>query len=535
MSEPGPIVNEVAPAASRPLTLPLRLVQLGAIAIVPAVAVLHVFELDRFFVPKELVLHLFASLAALFALRRLGHSSFTRIDRLLVGFHFLSGVSAALATNGWVAFRAIAISVSGMLLFWSARAVRESGRGWSTLKAAGVAITLVVVSALLQTYGVSIDLFSENRAPGGTLGNRNFVAHVAAFGWPVLVVLTLAAQRTGGFLVGATAVGLATATLVLTRSRGGWLAFALGAATLLVALLFAPAARRERRTWLRLAGIILLSGAGVAAALLIPNTLRWRSDNPYLESVKRVADYQEGSGRGRLIQYERSLIMAAKNPIFGVGPGNWPVKYPRHAARRDPSLDDANGGMTSNPWPSSDWIAFISERGPMAALLLALAFAGLLRSGVRQLRGSIESDASLRAAALIATIVSVLVAGAFDAVLLLALPALLVWVTLGTLWEPQPEMTVSWSPAVKRIVVLAALIVSAAGAARSVAQLTAMQLYASNGSRAELERAARIDPGNYRLRLRLARGGRNRCKHARAAADLLPHASASQRAARGCD
>ena len=46
----------------------------------------------------------------------------------------------------------------------------------------------------------------------------------------------------------------------------------------------------------------------------------------------------------------------------------------KYAARRDPSLDNSRGGMTANPWPSSDWVAYASERGPAAALLLLAAF-----------------------------------------------------------------------------------------------------------------------------------------------------------------
>ena len=43
--------------------------------------------------------------------------------------------------------------------------------------------------------------------------------------------------------------------------------------------------------------------------------------------MHNVADYQGGSGRGRLIQYERTLALAIRHPLLGVGPGNWPVEY----------------------------------------------------------------------------------------------------------------------------------------------------------------------------------------------------------------
>jgi hypothetical protein len=72
------------------------------------------------------------------------------------------------------------------------------------------------------------------------------------------------------------------------------------------------------------------------------------------------------------------------------------------------------------------------------------------------------------------------------------------------------------------------------GLLRSVAQLAALEIYATTGDRASLERAARIDPGSYRLHLRLARGGRRRCEHALAAHALFPNAQAALYATRGC-
>jgi hypothetical protein len=70
------------------------------------------------------------------------------------------------------------------------------------------------------------------------------------------------------------------------------------------------------------------------------------------------------------------------------------------------------------------------------------------------------------------------------------------------------------------------------GIVRSAGQLYAMEIYATRGDRVSLERAARIDPGNYRVRLRLARKGR--CEHARAARNLFPNAEAAKAAARRC-
>ena len=56
-----------------------------------------------------------------------------------------------------------------------------------------------------------------------------------------------------------------------------------------------------------------------------------------------------------------------------------------------------------------------------------------------------------------------------------------------------------------------------------------------------MEQASRLDPGSYRIHLRLARSLRGRgtrdrrCQHAEAAHNLFPHAEAAAAQARRCD
>jgi O-antigen ligase len=509
----------------------LRLLQLGAIAVVLVVSTHTAFELDRFLVPKEIVLHACAFLAGLFALRAMRRVPLTWVDGVLAAYLLLSVISAALATNRWLGLRALAVSASAVALFWIARAMRDAGLERALLGAIAFAVVLASILSLLQTYGIETDLFARSRAPGGTLGNRNFVGHAAAFGLPVVLLAALRAVRAWGFLIASLGVAIVTATLVLTRSRAAWLAAMAVAIVFLVAIIGAAPLRRHGRTWVRLGVILVIAAGGVAAALLIPNTLRWRSDNPYLESLESVASYEEGSGRGRLVQYEQSLRMAVSSPLVGVGPGNWPVQYANHAVRYDPSLNPSEGGMTFNPWPSSDWVAFIAERGFIAGALMIVAFAGIALGSLRKIFTAIDIDASLRATTLLGTLAGAGATGAFDAVLLLALPALLVWTTVGVLWDP-PRM----ERTIPLFVPLAVLVLSAIGVVRSTAQIIAIELY-SRHTRASLERASQIDPGNYRVQLRLARMGKRseRCEHALAAHALFPTADAARDLTRRCE
>ncbi|MGH9422775.1 MAG: hypothetical protein ACRD3J_22570, partial [Thermoanaerobaculia bacterium] len=85
------------------------------------------FELDRYFVPKELVLHVVALAAAMFLLARRKSLSFDLADGLLAIFLLWSAGSALFATNYWLAQRALGVSVSSAIDFWGTRAVADRG------------------------------------------------------------------------------------------------------------------------------------------------------------------------------------------------------------------------------------------------------------------------------------------------------------------------------------------------------------------------------------------------------------------------
>lgn len=520
--------------------LALLVLQVGALAVVLAAATYRSFELDRFFVPKEAVLHAVALIVAVLSIGAARAARLSRADLFLAGFLALGAASAALATNPWLGARSLAVGASGVALFWGARSLARAGLARPLVAALAAAVALGAATSLAQAYGLKLDVFSVNRAPGGTLGNRNFVAHLCAFGLPVILLAGVWARSWGGVVPAGVGMAAVTATLVLTRSRAAWLAAVAAMAVLLVGFLLSPPVRRQVRSWARLLLLLGFSLGGGALAILLPNALRWKSDTPYAETAARLVDYQGGSGRGRLIQYRNSAEMALAHPLLGVGPGNWAVTYPAFAARRDPSMDQSEPGTTSNPWPSSDWVAFLSERGLPAFALLVAAFAALGLGALGRARRARDADQGLAAVAMGATLAGAVVAGAFDAVLLLALPSLLVWAALGALSADDPgRWTVPVGAPVRILGAVAAIVVLGAFTLRSGAQTVAMGLY-ETGRVPNLQRAASLDPGGYRIRLRLARtlGGRanraERCEHARAARDLFPEAAAAKAAARGC-
>jgi hypothetical protein len=517
----------------------LVVLQAGAIAVVLAAAVYKQFELDRFFVPKELVLHAVATIAGLCCLARARALRLSRVDQLLGLFLALGLVSALFATNWWAAGRAIALSLSGATCFWCSRVVARAGLARWLIAAFALAGVAGALTSLLQTYGLRVDMFSLNRAPGGTFGNRNFMAHLCVIVFPALLLTTLRARSPRAFGWWAAALAAVAAALVLSRSRAAWLALI---ACVFVLAAFAYLALRRTRgmlRWRRVPLLLAIALAGGGLALVLPNTLNWKSDSPYLETARSVVNYREGSGRGRLVQYGNSARMTLRYPVFGVGPGNWGVVYPKFASPGDPSL--GSDGMTANPWPSSDWMTFLSERGPAAFVLLALAMVALLVDAVRALRTETDPEHALAAWALLGTVAVLLVVSTFDAVLLLPIPALIAWGLLGALSPPSRSRLVVELPTTQRVAaMLLVAILGGLAIVRSSTQLAAMSAFESSTRASRIERAAELDPGSYRIHMRLAEAyaRRGSCAnvrvHAGMARALFPNAPAPKRLLAAC-
>jgi len=499
----------------------------GALGVVLAVTTSPVFDLDRHAVPKELVLHL----TALFGLAVM-LPGWRRLDagvvECLLGLYVAwSGVSALFATNHWLAFRAFGISFSGFVVFQMARSARRDGFGWAVVVGLALAATVGALTGLLQAYGADWEMLRGERAPGGTFGNRNFLAHFAVIAMPIAGVVALSARKRAFATVGLVTLTLLTVAVVLTRSRAAWLAgfVMLGVVAISAWRAVRAGAIARARTGVVAAGLAL----GTIAAILLPNALDWRSGSPYRDSIAGLVNYQEGSGRGRLIQYRNTLRMVLIDPVFGTGPGNWMVKYPLVTQPGDPSYSGADP-IPTNPWPSSDWMATLAERGVIGVLLLLLFGLSAATVAFRRLRDPAHAPYAVAALGMIA---ATFVTGLFDAVLLLAPPTLFVFAALGALlpetgvvfarpFADRTRKATSWTGFALSLLLVAS----------SAMQLIAVVATQEGRTRATLERAMRWDPGNHRLHLLL--GMRGECPHALAAERLLPYHEWPRRLASRC-
>lgn len=527
------------PAAPRP-ALPLaEILGLGLVATVLVMVPGGALENERHDLPKEFVVHLLALCAAGAALMHARRVRLAGEDVSLAVFLALGLVSSAVvAVNPWMAARSSALACSAAAVYWAVRAAGGRGRRQLLALAAG-AVTVAAVAALLEAYGAVEGLSTANRAPGGTLGHRNRMAHLLVLGLPLLAVQVAGARSRARLLGWSAAVMVVGAALVLSRSRAAWVATVVVVAVGLLAVALArPGARRAlpaRRLGLSAAALLL--GAGMAVA--VPNALSWYSPTPYRDSLATLVDHREGSGRGRVIQYANTLWMAGDHPLLGVGPGNWRVRYPSYATPGDPSYTPTER-LPTGRYPQGDWVALLAERGVIAALAAALAGAILLlRSAATVRRG--RGPRAFRAGAALCVGGALAVLGVFDAVLMTPAAALLAAVALGAL-APRarkarrlPLPRAAWG-----MTVAAAAAVLAGAVLLGGVQLRAATLYGSAPAAENLARAVRLNPGDYDAQLRLgeALAERGRCAEAisplRAASRLYPTAPLPERLLRRC-
>lgn len=297
-----------------------------------AVTFLPVPSLNPFGPPKFLVLMLSAALVLVGL--ALDKRAIQRVWSLVMRSHMawvaagLLGVAALATTTalspsqaffggfpdyrGLVSIAAYAVIGLGALAVWS------EPRGATTVaRAAVIAAGVVAGVALLQIAGV---------LPGGpmsgrwlwraasTLGNSS---NLGLFEVGVLPLILFAAKLDEGrrWRVAATVVASAsTVLLLLSMSRGGWLAALVVAAAVAVAFTLRGASAR------RLSVPVAVTALFIVAIVLLTPQLRSRAAT-LLDTGSRTAQW-------RLSAWKSTVTMSAERPFLGYGPDNFRYAYP---------------------------------------------------------------------------------------------------------------------------------------------------------------------------------------------------------------
>jgi putative inorganic carbon (hco3(-)) transporter len=319
---------------------------------------------EDFALPKEMTAAIVAFPLCCIWYVDIGKKGVDTVETIAIVALAMSALGLFWVPNQELGLRALCLRILAVVVFANARRACLTG---GVIRFAVIVSTLMLALCVLAEAVGLIDPISQSgRGPGGTLGNRNPAAHLfallIAFHAGELLTATLTPRRA---VISAACVFLFTLTVVISRSRTAWLAVA-GATLVFCCLAF------RHRISLRhgmLLPISIFSGVGCYAG--VSRYTVWESNSPALETLGRLTETKSGSGKGRLIQYQTTMLLVRGAPLLGVGIGNWPVAYAAIAQPDDPThLAAAMIPVASRP--SSDWLAIASECGLPTLTLLTI-------------------------------------------------------------------------------------------------------------------------------------------------------------------
>ncbi len=363
------------------------------------------------------------------------------------------------------------LGLVGLACGWRRLAEAEAAERW----ASGVLVVGLLAMAL---DGAAVLLAAEQVSPSAVkhaswlFVHNNMAASFAVVLVPLIAARALAAPHAGRRRAWGAGLVLTVLYLLLLRSRAGLLGAALGLG--LVGLLAlrparAPAARGRPRLRLALAGLLVL---GVALAPLSAGVRGLAKDVFYRGVSVLGLDFADTSFRPLI--WRKTIEMAVAHPLEGVGPGNFPVEFPRHERQ-----------LLAKPHAHNDLLQVLGELGvPGAALFVATliaAAAGL----ARRRAAAADRAARCHAAGWLAALVVFVVAGLFEVPFMLAstgmLFAMLVGVSGAGVAAAAPARVPARVPARARAAL--ALIVALPLAGLSLARLSS-GLYAAQAEAA---------------------------------------------------
>lgn len=191
------------------------------------------------------------------------------------------------------------------------------------------------------------------QGPGGMLEDNNDFALALCMGLPLLIQIGASERKAVLRRAVYAMVPLTMLTILLTHSRGGFLALS----AMCVLLIW-----RSRN---RAAAFGILAVAAVVSLFFLPQT--------FVDRIATIGDYQEdSSSRGRLDAWATAVNMAVNRPVFGVGLANFQAAYPFFARGEGNTMARATHNAYLQIWSECGSIALLLYLFLIAASFVAL-------------------------------------------------------------------------------------------------------------------------------------------------------------------
>lgn len=320
------------------------------------------------------------------------------------------------ASDPGVALRVTGRYILGVLLVTALlAAVPTLGALWRVVAVlvamgAGVAVHTLLVAGPVAASGSAAVL--EGRATG-VFNDPNFLGSFAAMMLCVALAMLITAGRPALRILAGAAVAVLVGALALSMSRGAWI----GAFVGVIMVLWTA---RSRRRQLVLGG---LGSVGVAAAAL--SLAPGGVSALLLGRLQTLGATTNDPREGRPAIYQFAFSEVARQPLVGIGPGNFGLDSSNNTAYADPvyAVHAHNTLLT-----------VAVEAGVMASLALAafgLALALMAWRRFRELRRSGMQIDAIRLSGVLAALGAFAVHGLFDYTLINPIISALAWTLLG--------------------------------------------------------------------------------------------------------
>lgn len=295
-------------------------------------------------------------------------------------------------------YQGLATELCYVATYALARIALRDARQGKTLFAALTAVTgLVGGYAVAQRLGLD-PLWGNVSRPFATVGHANNMAAVIVVTLPATVATVLSTRRlprAAGFIAG----GFGLAGLVVSLSRGGWLAATVG---LLVAAALTPTQYRAR-AGLVIAGLVI----AVTTALLL-SPAGHEMTRQIAQRAGSLQDTSSGSVGRHLALTEVGLLVTIDHPWLGVGQDVFPQVAQAYA---DQHLAPARADLLRAYRPESPHNGLLETSAAAGIPALAVYLLALASAAAAALRS--RRDHPRAAATLLVALLTHLVSGLF--------------------------------------------------------------------------------------------------------------------------
>ncbi len=244
--------------------------------------------------------------------------------------------------------------------------VTELKENFHLIIKSGILFTLVLssMSALQFFYELNnLDSNFENIA--GTMANKNLLASALFLSLSFGVYGVLKIQNIYWKITSYLSLFLALFSIVIVQSKAVYIAF-----ILLIFILIVLEIKSFKRLFLIVIGFSIFSFSSYQILKSFDLATSLKTELKLTEIEKQLSFKKKGSIGSRLHMYSSTKKMILDNPIFGIGPGNWKIFYPKYGLYGTAGESGEKIALR----PHSDFLWVMAEKGILSGLIFLLLF-----------------------------------------------------------------------------------------------------------------------------------------------------------------